>query len=422
MSDAEIGSSVGVAVLAVSTFLASVTSAELLALVDREGERARPAAEQQERQHRDAGQDRHHQHYRRRHAERLRVARELLHQRLVGGARDAGLGDQEAGGGRHDQRRDLRHQSVADGEQRIGARRVAEGKPLLGDADDRPADDVDEHDEQAGDGVAAHEFRGAVHGAEEAGFIFELAAAAAGLDFVDHAGREIGIDRHLLAGHGVKVEARGDFRDAARALGDDHEVHDHQDREHDDADDEIAAHHEVAERLDHVAGGVGAFVPAREDEPGRGEVEREPQHGRDQQHGRERGEFERRLDEQRRHQDQDREDDRDRERHVEQRRRQRQDEDDQDRHHADGERDVAALEPATEITEARKGHPANAVHAVPFVRRSSGRAASRPVMGVKRLRGGREAARPNKGCRVHGPSPARFAKSAHPGKICPVCG
>jgi hypothetical protein len=77
---------------------------------------------------------------------------------------------------------------------------------------------------------------------------------------VDQAGRQVGVDRHLLAGHGVEGEAGRDFGDAARALGDDDEVHDHQDREDDDADDEVAAHHEVAEGLDDVAGGVRALV------------------------------------------------------------------------------------------------------------------------------------------------------------------
>ena len=116
-----------------------------------------------------------------------------------------------------------------------------------------------------------------------------------------------------------------------------------EDREHDDADHEVAAHHEVAERLDDVTGGGGALVPARQDQPRRGEVEREPQHGRDQQHGRESGEFQRRMDEQRRHQDQHREDDRDRQREVEQHRRQRQDQDHQDGQHAERQREVAAL-------------------------------------------------------------------------------
>ena len=166
-------------------------------------------------------------------------------------------------------------------------RRVGEGQALLGDADDHAADDVDEDDQQAGDGVAAHELGGAVHGAEEAAFVLELLAAAARLVLVDQAGGQIGVDRHLLAGHGVEVEARRHFGDAAGALGDDDEVDDHQDGEDDDADDEIAAHDEIAEGLDDVAGGVGAFVAVRQDQARGGEVERQPQHGGDQQHGRE---------------------------------------------------------------------------------------------------------------------------------------
>jgi hypothetical protein len=51
----------------------------------------RPAAEQHERQHRHAGQQGDQQHDGRRHAERLGIMRELLAQRLVGGALHAGL-------------------------------------------------------------------------------------------------------------------------------------------------------------------------------------------------------------------------------------------------------------------------------------------------------------------------------------------
>jgi hypothetical protein len=125
-----------------------------------------------------------------------------------------------------------------------------------------------------------------------------------------------------------------------------HEVHDDEDREHDDADHEVAAHHELAERLDDVAGGGRAFMAVRQDQPGRRQIQRQPQHRRDQQHGREDREFQRRLDEQRCHQDQHRQDDRDRQEQVEQDRRQRQDQDDEDRQHADRKRDVAALEHA----------------------------------------------------------------------------
>src|SRR5262249_2909499 len=187
----------------------------------------------------------------------------------------------------------------------------------LRNADDHPADDVDEHHEQSGDRVAADELGGAVHGAEEAALVLKRLAALLGGLLVDQASREVGVDRHLLAGHRVEVETRRDFGDAARTLGDDDEVDDDEDGEDDDADDKIAGHHEVAERLDDVAGGGGALVAVGQDQPGRGEIERQPQHGRDQENGRERREFQRRVNEQRRHQDQDRQRDRDRQEQVE---------------------------------------------------------------------------------------------------------
>ena len=312
-------------------------------LARRKRQRRGAAAQRQERQHRNARQHRQHQHHAGRHAERLRIAGKLLHQRLVGGAADAGLRDQQARRGGDDQRRHLRDQAVADGQQRIGARGFAEAQALLGDADDDAADDVDEDDQQARDRVAAHEFRGTVHRAEEAAFVFQRLAALLGDLLVDQAGGKIGVDRHLLARHGVEVEARGDFGDAPRTLGDDDEVHDHQNGEDDNSDHEITAHHEIAEGFDDVAGGIGALMAARQDQPRRGQVERQPQHGRDQQDGRERREFQRRLDEQRRHQDQDRQRDRDRQKQIEHDRGQRQDQHHQDGEDAERQREVAAL-------------------------------------------------------------------------------
>jgi hypothetical protein len=62
------------------------------------------------------------------------------------------------------------------------------------------------------------------------------------------------------------MEARSHFGHAPRALGDDHEIHDHQDGEDDDADDEVAAHDETVERFDDMTGRVGALVSARQDQ------------------------------------------------------------------------------------------------------------------------------------------------------------
>ena len=124
--------------------------------------------------------------------------------------------------------------------------------------------------------------------------------------------------------------------------------------EDDNSDDEIAAHNEVAECLDDVTGGGGAFVAVRQDQPRRGEVERQAQHRGNQQDGRKSGEFERRLDEQRRHQDQNRQRDRDRQKQIEHHRRQRQDQNDKNGQNAEGEREIAALEHGADVGEVGK--------------------------------------------------------------------
>jgi hypothetical protein len=116
----------------------------------------------------------------------------------------------------------------------------------------------------------------------------------------------------------------------------------------------LPTHHEVAEGFDDVAGRRRSLVPLRQDQPGRGQVERQPQHGRDQEDGREGGEFQRRLDEQRGHQDQDRERDRDRQEQVEHQRGQRQDQHHEDDEDADGEREIAALQHVGRFREAGK--------------------------------------------------------------------
>jgi hypothetical protein len=47
--------------------------------------------------------------------------------------------------------------------------------PFCSDADGEAADDVDEGDEDGGDGVAADEFAGAVHGAVKVGLLLDFA-------------------------------------------------------------------------------------------------------------------------------------------------------------------------------------------------------------------------------------------------------
>src|SRR5690606_41295208 len=89
---------------------------------------------------------------------------------------------------------------------------------------------------------------------------------------------EVGVDRHLLARHGVEGEAGADLGDALGTLRDDDELDDDEDEEDDRADDERAADGDVPERLDDLAG-----VAVTEHEAGGCHVEAEAEERRDEQ-------------------------------------------------------------------------------------------------------------------------------------------
>ncbi len=154
-------------------------------------------------------------------------------------------------------------------------------------AEHQPAEDVDHQDHHAGDGVALHEFRGAVHRAVKIGFGRDFLAAQLGFVRGEQAGVEIGVDRHLLAGHRIERETRRDFGNAASALGDHDEVDHHQDTEDEEADGIVAADQEIAEALDHMASGVRPGMSVDEHDAGRCDVERQAEQSREQQHRRE---------------------------------------------------------------------------------------------------------------------------------------
>ena len=219
-------------------------------------------------------------------------------------------------------------QAVADRQQRELVHGLAERDALLDDADDDAADEVDQRDHDAGDGVALDELRGAVHRAVEVGLLGDLGAALARLLVGDLARVEVGVDRHLLARHRVEGEARGDLGHAPGAVRDDDELDDDEDQEDDQADDDVAADDEVAERGHDVPG-----VAVQQDQARDGDVDREAEERREQQEGRERGEVERARHVERRDDDHQRRGDVERDRQVQQERRQRHDHHHDDQHH-----------------------------------------------------------------------------------------
>src|SRR5690606_26423037 len=143
------------------------------------------------------------------------------------------------GGGGDDQGRNLCNQAVTNGQQRIDFGRLTEGKTMLTHTNNQTADDVDDHHQQPSDGVAPYKLAGAIHGPIELGFLSDFLTAAASFVFTNEAGIEVGVDGHLLAGHGIQCEACAHFGDSPRTLGDHHKVDDDKDDEDDETDRQI---------------------------------------------------------------------------------------------------------------------------------------------------------------------------------------
>ena len=124
---------------------------------------------------------------------------------------------------------------------------------------------------------------------------------------VDRARVHVAVDRKLLTRHRVEREARADLGHAPRAFGDHDEIHDQDHAEHDQPDQDRAAHDEIREPFDNTARRTRTRMPVSDNEFRRGDVERQPQHERRKENGGKGGEIERTLDEEGDGEDQDRE-------------------------------------------------------------------------------------------------------------------
>ncbi len=287
------------------------------------------------------------------HVQHARVGEHLAEDLLPHVLAAGHAGHDDRGRGGQHQRRDLRDQTVADGQQHVVGRGIADRHAVLDGPDGQAADDVHEQDQDAGDRVTANKLGGPVHRAIEVRLAGDLLAPLARLFLGQDARVEVGVDRHLLAGHGIQGEAGADFGDAPRALGDHHEVDDDQDGEHHQADGVVAAHHEVAEGLDHLARRVGPGMAFQQDHPGGRDVQRQAQQRGHQQHGRKYGEFQRPRRIHRDHDDHQRQRDIEGEQHVQRQRRQRQH---HHRQHGD-QQDRRAEPPLPDVPEAvEEGH------------------------------------------------------------------
>jgi hypothetical protein len=309
-------------------------------------------SQQHERQLRQPGQERQRPDHHGRDLERLGLAEQLtaeLRAQVALPVPDPG--DEQAGGHRDQEGRDLGDETVADGQERIGADGLVERHAEAHHTDREPADQVDRDDDHARHGVALDELRRTVHRPVEVRLHRDAGTPPPGLSLVDQPGGEVGVDGHLLARHRVEGEPGRHLGDAPGAGGDDGELDDDEDEEDDEADDHGPADHEVPEGLDDLAG-----VPVQQDQPRGRHVQCQPEHRRDQEQRRERGQLQRVVEAEHSHDDEHGERDVRCEQEVQQHRRQRDhhhqhDADEQKRHpeprHAthDRRRHAATLSP-----------------------------------------------------------------------------
>ena len=153
--------------------------------------------------------------------------------------------------GGNDQCRDLRNQTVTDGQQGITLRRIAHRQAMLQYPHQQAANDVDNHDQNARDGVAAYKLTRTVHGAVEVSFLGHIRTTTFCLIFPDKTGVKVGVDRHLFTRHPIQHKARTDFCDTPRTFGDNHKVDDNEDDEHHDTDGKVTANKEVTKGFNH---------------------------------------------------------------------------------------------------------------------------------------------------------------------------
>ena len=88
-------------------------------------------------------------------------------------------------------------------------------------ADQEARDDVDGHDENGGQRISLAEAGCAVHGTAKLGFARHHLAAFSRLVCGDKPGIQVGIDGHLLSGHGIESESGRHLGGANSAVADD---------------------------------------------------------------------------------------------------------------------------------------------------------------------------------------------------------
>ena len=154
---------------------------------------------------------------------------------------------------------------------------------MLRQADDQPANNIDDKNENGGNRIAFDEFRGTIHCTVEIRFLGDFLAAGLGFFICQDTGIQISIDGHLLAWHRIKGKAGGHFRYAASTLGDNNKIDNNQNDKDKNTDSIIAGNHKLAESLDDLASRICTVMAFAQNNTCRGDIQAKAQNRCNQQ-------------------------------------------------------------------------------------------------------------------------------------------
>ena len=137
------------------------------------------------------------------------------------------------------------------------------------------ADNVNDQNQNAGNGIAFYEFTGTIHRTIKIGFGSNIRTPLLRLIGINQPCIQIRINRHLLAGHCVQSKAGTYFRYPACTFGNDHEINDHQNDEHHQTNGVITTDQHFTECLNYFPGSITPFMTIQQHHTGGSHVESE---------------------------------------------------------------------------------------------------------------------------------------------------
>ena len=103
-----------------------------------------------------------------------------------------------------------------------------------------------------------------VHRTVEVRLAGDFIAPSQRLVLTDQTSVQIGINRHLLAGHGIQSKAGCHLRDTAGTFGDHHKVNNNENGEKHQSNRVAASDNKVTKGLNHISCRTGAGMPLQQ--------------------------------------------------------------------------------------------------------------------------------------------------------------